>query len=146
MMTLFQIPPYQIENLRCSQLDIVKKISQWLMSSKSISNFLLKILTCVIQSNGGLVGKPSFPIYVVSLATCYVFLVSKLLIITSFLTMTLMLGSAVAVEHVFSGWDTISLCYANLNPNTIHILCLLRAKYICPMQDLSSLFYLHTSE
>ena len=61
--------PWPIQPKRSpSQLDIVEKISQRSMSLKSISNFLSKILTCVIQSDGGSVGKPSFPIYIISLA------------------------------------------------------------------------------
>ena len=37
------------------------------------------------------------------------------------------LGSAVAVEHIFSnGRDTISTCHASLRPETIHTLMVLK--------------------
>ncbi|KAF8799537.1 hypothetical protein BYT27DRAFT_7120574, partial [Phlegmacium glaucopus] len=36
-------------------------------------------------------------------------------------------GSAVAIEQIFSGgWDTISLCHASLNADTIQILMLVK--------------------
>ncbi|KAF8803399.1 hypothetical protein BYT27DRAFT_7109784 [Phlegmacium glaucopus] len=41
------------------------------------------------------------------------------------------LGSAVAVEHIFSGgWDTISLCRASLKPETIRVLMLVKHRLI----------------
>ena len=100
------------------------------MSVKSISNVLLKILTCVIQSDDGLVGKPSFPIYIVSLAMFCLFLVSELLNHHQFPDHNSdVVGSIVAVECVFSGGqDTISLHRASLNANTIRILMLVKSQ------------------
>jgi hypothetical protein len=86
--------------------------------------------TCVIQSDGGSVSKPSFLIYIVSLVMFCLFLVSELLNHHQVPDHdSSVVGSAVAVERVFSGGrDTISLCRASLNANTIHILMLVRSQ------------------
>ena len=61
--------------------------------------------------------------------TFFAYLVLYYVIIEGFATNIIVLGSAVAVERVFSGGrDTISLRRASLQPETIKVLMLVKMK------------------
>jgi hypothetical protein len=100
------------------------------MSSKNISNFLLKISMRAIQFTGGWVDELSSQTCFALLVTFYVYLVSHSSIyLQDFNASSSHLGSAVAVERVFSGGrDTISLRRASLNADTIRILMLVKKR------------------
>ena len=112
-----------------SRLDIAGKRSHLSMSSKNISNFLLKISMCAIQFTGGWVDELSSQTCFALLVIFYVYLVSHSRYLQIFNTSSSHLCSAVAVKQVFSGGrDTISLRRASLNADTIHILMLVKKR------------------
>ena len=79
-----------------------------------------------IRCNGGLVTAHNSLTSLALPGIFFQFLVSSQLIRVSLcLTTVLYVGSAVAVEQIFSrGRDTISLCHASLKPETIRTLML----------------------
>ena len=94
----------------------------------------MRTLTLVIHCNGGLVAVHSSLTSFVLQGISFQFLVSSQLISScySITNVSLFLivfyaGSAVTVEQIFSGdRNTISLCHASLNPETIQTLMLVK--------------------
>ena len=79
----------------------------------------------VIHCNGGLVTALNSLISLVLRGIFFLFLVSSVSLLQSFLLIASYVGSAVAVERIFSrGRDTISLRRASLKPETIKTLML----------------------
>lgn len=109
-----------------SLLSIGREKDTLLMSLTSISSFHLKILTAVTHLNGGSVDEHNSLIFICSqqmyslyLVYCDHFFSHKNLLTPCYI------GSAVAVERIFSGErDTISLRQARLHPDTIWALML----------------------
>ena len=92
------------------------------MNLTNSSTFLKRILILAIQSIGGWAVVLNSPTCFGSLVTFFAYLVPYCVIIESFSTNIVVSGSAVAVEHVFSGGhDTISLRRASLRPETIKV-------------------------
>lgn len=92
---------------------------------KSTSSSLVKISMLVIHCNGGLVTALNSLISLVLRGIFFLFLVSSVSLLQSFLLIASYVGSAVAVERIFSrGRDTISLRRASLKPETIKTLML----------------------
>ena len=72
---------------------------------------------------------PNFPTCFGLLVTFFAYLVLSYIILIYFETNIIVLGSAVAVERIFSGGrDTISLRRASLRPETIKVLMLVKKK------------------
>ena len=101
-----------------------------------------KILMLVIPFNGGTA------VVLNSHSSTALFLIFSqsqgIISSTSFLTKSiynLSLGSAVAVERIFSGgWDTISLHHASLKPEAIWILMLVKRKLIISWEKIANNF------
>lgn len=102
-----------------------------LMNGKSFSLSNERVSRPVILFDAGVVEVLDFPSSRNSLAIfsqCQVLMISLTISLTVFLT-SASLGSAVAVEHIFSGGhNTISLQRASLKPETIRILMLVKQK------------------
>ena len=129
---MLQSSLWQLDHLRrsASQCGINDGNNRSSMSLRSTSNYSLKISTCVSLLNGGMAIVHNFLTSIVSHVTFCAFQVcifpwplpnyhSTTHINSS--------GSAVAIEHIFSGsWDTISLQQASLQPETIYTLMLVK--------------------
>ena len=104
------------------------------MSLMSTSSYHKKALSFVTLFNGGQVVMHSSLIYLALLKTFSQYRVSVLFLFLNYLYDTdaissISLGSAVAVEHIFSGRrDTISLRRASLKPETIRTLMLVKQR------------------
>ena len=114
---------------KTSQPVSIKKQQPASTNLMNTSSFHLKILRHAIPFIGGWVNRLNF-------SNLFWFARDLLCIpgvymvhIWCFFSTKLSSGSAVAVEHVFSGGhDTISLCYASLHPQTIKVLMLSKKK------------------
>ena len=102
-----------------------------LMNGKSLSLSNERVSRPVILFDAGVVEVLDFPSsqnLLVIFSQCQVLMISLTISLTVFLT-SASLGSAVVVEHIFSGGrDTISLRRASLKPETIRILMLVKQK------------------
>jgi hypothetical protein len=104
------------------------------MSLMSTSSYHKKALSFVILFNGGQVVVHSSLIYLEQVETFSQYWVSILFLSLNYLydtdaILSISLGSAVAVEHIFSGGrDTISLRHASLKPETIRTLMLVKQR------------------
>ena len=101
------------------------------MNLMNSSSFLKRISRLAIQFVGGLVAMLNSPTCFGLLRTFSASLVVYSIVIDGFMTNVVVLGSAVAVERVFSGGhDTISLRHASLQPETIKALMLVKKSFI----------------
>jgi hypothetical protein len=97
------------------------------MNWKNILNYRLKTSTLAIQFTGGWADEVNFRTSFSWLVTFYAFLVSCLTTLSCVISEVAVssLGSAVAIERIFSGGrDTISLRCASLHADSIRILML----------------------
>jgi hypothetical protein len=100
------------------------------MSFSSITSSPVRISTDAIQSNGGSDAVLSFPIsfFLPEISSRSLVRLPNLTAF-SFQSHLLLLGSAVAVERIFSGGrDTISLRRASLKPETIRTLMIVKQR------------------
>jgi len=104
------------------------KTELWLMNFKNILNILVRTLNLANPFSGGSDDSHNFQTSIVLCLMCFPSLVSILwCLLDWFYWYWFCVGSAVAVEHIFSGGrDTISLCRASLIPDTIQVLMLVK--------------------
>ena len=84
------------------------------MNLMNSSSFLKRILRLAIQFVGGLVAVLNSPTYFGLLRTFSAFLVVYSIVIDGFMTNIVVLGTAIAVERVFSGVVTQFHCDAQV--------------------------------
>ena len=107
--------------------DTNESTAKYQMNLKTISSLGRRILILADRLTGGGGGVPNFPICIVSLEISLLFLVNLFHFFSTILETKIILGSAVAVERIFSGGrDTISMRRASLHSDTIRTLMLVK--------------------